>query len=239
MMNRLARFRSPRSGTRRRRVAVACGMVAALSVCGVASAQFGPSIELPPGLPTVMPAPVGGYPPTVATTAAVPYYAPPAWSQTLAPNVRFVILSTFHNDAVLARETGLAWARHSVLRIHSSIDASTLGEFAEGYCRAFSIGSRFGWRLPAVAELQSLIDASQPVTSGPRLPAGHPFLLSPGGLNTQNRYWTGEVYDLFGSFLRRGVTLHNGFIDDFFVGEAVGDALCVRGGSASVPDSEL
>src|SRR5262245_42329601 len=96
--------------------ALVCGVLASLAICADAAAQFGPIIELPE-LPEVMPAPTGGYPPTVAPTAAGTYLAPPAWSQTLAPNVRFVILSNFNKDAVLDRETGLIWSRQSVGRM--------------------------------------------------------------------------------------------------------------------------
>src|SRR5215510_6157009 len=100
------------SGAVRRGVAVACGVLASLFFCGSAAAQFGPSIPLD-NLPTLMPAPPAGYPATVASTAAGPYYVPPVWGQTLAPNVRFVILSNFNGDAVLDRTTGLVWARQN------------------------------------------------------------------------------------------------------------------------------
>src|SRR5262245_10571826 len=154
-----ARFRPPRSGAGRRRAAVAC-VLASLSVCGGAAAQFGPINELPPNLPTVMPAPTEGYPATVAPTAVGTYFTPPAWSPTLAPNVRFVILSNFSSDAVLDRETGLVWTRRSVPTPFTVELRTTI---AEGICRSLTIGNRLGWRLPAVAELQSLVDASLPV----------------------------------------------------------------------------
>src|SRR5215510_13153561 len=40
-----------------------------------------------------------------------PYYATPAWDQTLASSTRFLILIGFSNQAVLDRETGLVWQR--------------------------------------------------------------------------------------------------------------------------------
>jgi len=167
---------------RRHTATAACIALASLSIAGSASAQLPPAVELPPDLPTVMPAmPAGGYPPTVAPTAAAPYFVPPAWSQTLAPNVRFVILSNFNSDAVLDRETGLVWARRFVKQ--------TTGILAVGTCKALTVGARMGWRLPTVAELQSLMDLSLPQQSEPRLPVGHPFLLSA----VSNIYWASET----------------------------------------------
>jgi Protein of unknown function (DUF1566) len=202
------------SGAVRRRVAVACGVLASFFVCGSAAAQFGPIIELPPGLPTLMPA--VPYPPTVAPTAAGIYYAPPAWIQTLAPNVRFVILSNFNRDAVLDRETGLVWLRRNG------------DEFAARFanCGAYPETGQTGWRLPSASELQSLIDASLPISAQPRLPVGHPFLL------TGRFYWASDIktLDPFGSF-RTFVDLTSGFtanssLENSNVTEV---ALCVRG----------
>lgn len=152
---------------------VTCIALASLLMGEGAIAQaFPPAIELPPDLPTVMPAPTGGYPPTVAPTAAGSYLAPSAWSQTLAPNVRFVILSNFSSDAVLDRETGLVWSRRTVNELSAVVGATSA-------CSSLVIGNRMGWRLPTIAELQSLVDPAVPITlSVPRLPAGHPFLLS-------------------------------------------------------------
>ena len=165
---------------------VTCIAVASLSIGADAVAQaFPPIIELPPGLPVVMPAPTGGYPPTVAVTAAAPYFAPPAWSQTLAANVRFVILSNFNSDAVLDRETGLVWTRRTV-------NDSGIGTDAGLRCRRLVVGNRMGWRLPTMAELQSLVDPSLPAAQfTPRLPVGHPFLLFTQ--QPELLYWTTET----------------------------------------------
>jgi hypothetical protein len=161
--------------------------IASLSMGGAALAQaFPPAIDLPESIPTVMPLPTGFYPPTVAPTASAPFLASSAWSQTLAPNVRFVILSNFNHDAVLDRETGLVWARRTVKE-------SEAGFFAGLVCRSLVIGNRMGWRLPTMAELQSLVDPSQPVTqSVPRLPAGHPFVLSTD--EPRLPYWSAETF---------------------------------------------
>jgi hypothetical protein len=221
---------------------VALGVVASLSLCGVAAAQLGPIIDLP-DLPTVMPSPTAGaFPPTVAPTAAGTYSAPPAWSQTLAPNVRFVILSNFNSDAVLDRETGLVWSRRSLGRAFAGFFDRPV-EKIEQLCQILPIGDRFGWRLPAVAELQSLIDTSVPLSSAPSLPVGHPFWLSPGGRNLNNSYWTGEAFfaEVAGEriFVRRAVELTEGRTGAFrtpqtsFVLDA--DMLCVRGDPTPVP----
>lgn len=173
-MNILVSFRSPHSGTARRRAVVACGVLASLLSCRGAAAQFGPSIELPPNLPTVtvMPTLPAGYPPTVAATGVGTYYALPAWTQTFAANARFVVLSNFNNDAVLDRATGLVWTRQSVV-------ANALPADGEQVCGRLVVGSRMGWRLPAISELESLLEFGQVPNQGqPKLPAGHPFLVS-------------------------------------------------------------
>jgi hypothetical protein len=218
----------------RRRAAVVTGVaIASLSTAGNAIAQaFPPIIELPPTLPVVMPAPIGGYPPTVATTAAAPYFSPPAWSQTLAPNVRFVILSNFSSDAVLDRETGLVWTRRTVDESAGSLDAGF-------QCRRLVIGNRMGWRVPTMAELQSLVDPSLPTTqSVPKLPVGHPFLLS-SSVQPLLPYWTAETLFFadgrFDEAFRWVVRLADGstsaeIVDALGIRAAV---LCVRGNDAS------
>lgn len=216
-MSSLDRFRSPRSRAARHRAAVACGALVSLLVCGSAAGQFGPSIEVPPG-PTVMPAvPLGGYPPTVAPTAVGTYYTPPAWNQTLAPNLRFVILSNFNSDAVLDRETGLIWTRRYLGEWPGAIE-----------CGGVAVGGRGGWRLPTVIELQSLIDASLTATGVPRLPVGHPFVFS----NITAYYWSSEYTGPTG---RWAVNLSSGGTTSFALGDFQSPntwqgVLCVRGG---------
>ncbi|HKU15143.1 MAG TPA: DUF1566 domain-containing protein [Steroidobacteraceae bacterium] len=216
----------------RRRVAVGAGvLVAALFAGGNAMAQeFPQAIELPQGLPVLMPAPIGGYPPTVAPTAASPNTAPPAWSQTLAPNLRFVILSNFNHDAVLDRETGLVWARRTVQSI-------SLGYTASHTCRQVVIGNRMGWRLPTIAELQSLIDPSVAVAQfTPRLPPGHPFVLSTA--ESQLPYWSAESYvppDQNANAARRILVelVDGGIAFRPNLTDARAAVLCVRGHDAS------
>lgn len=102
------------------------------------------------------------------TVANGPYYATPSWDQTLAPNVRFIVLANMNQEAVLDRETGLVWERSPNATPELFFDA--LGD-----CWNKTVGGRNGWRLPAVSELMSLVDASIPFP-GPKLTPGHPFL---------------------------------------------------------------
>lgn len=98
------------------------------------------------------------------TTAPGPYYATPSWDQTLPSNTRFIVLSNFNSEAVLDRDTGLVWQRN----ITSSADWGN----AAISCFNKVTGGRFGWRLPSVDELSSLLD---PTHSNPALPSGNPF----------------------------------------------------------------
>ena len=149
-----------------------------------AEAQIRPPIVVQPE--TVRQPPVG-YPPTTAPSATGPYFARPAWDQTLPANSRFVILTNFNSNAVLDRETGLVWARTNL--------PSRIWSLAERSCAALVIGNRSAWRLPSRHELLTLFDAS--VQGDLRLPAGHPFFLSPdleydGGDGFPLLFWTSE-----------------------------------------------
>ena len=80
---------------------------------------------------------------------------------------RFKVLADFGGTAVLDMETKLVWER----------SPSTTGgswSVALGMCINKNVGGRFGWRLPAIPELASLIDPSV-IGAGPTLPPGHPF----------------------------------------------------------------
>lgn len=210
-----------------RRAAVACGALAALAICADAAAQFGPSIELP-DVPTAMPsAPIGGYPRTSSPTAAATYLAPPAWSQTLAVQVRFVILSNLNSDAVLDRETGLVWTRQTVR------DAPDR-ELAATTCSSLVLGNRMGWRLPTASELQSLVDplAGSIPAFGPSLPAGHPFLLPVGGGGVGRPHWAEEI-TLGDNVFQLYVTMAGGLVGYQQRGVSkVAGVMCVRAGPA-------
>ena len=104
-----------------------------------------------------------------------PYYAAPSWDQTMPASTRFLVLSNFNGDAVLDRETGLVWQRTPLLATTSYV-----GAFFN--CGNLRTGGRFGWRLPAIAELTSLFDPN--AMSAPALPTGHPFVgLSTSGID--------------------------------------------------------
>ena len=89
------------------------------------------------------------------------------WDQNLPAAQRFVILAAFNNEAVLDKNTGLVWER-------SPAAAATSWESARS-CINKNVGGQKGWRLPAIAELASLIDPAVP-SPGPTLPPAHPFL---------------------------------------------------------------
>jgi len=116
-------------------------------------------------------------------TAPGPYYATPAWDQTLPSATRFIILSNFNNDAVLDRETGLVWERAP------STNRFSWG-VASGQCMIKRLGNRMGWRLPSIQELGSLIDPSSPGGAEPQLPAGNPFTLAGPNRVLPSAYWS-------------------------------------------------
>ena len=108
------------------------------------------------------------------TVGAGPYYATPSWDQTLPSNTRFIVLSNMNSEAVLDRETGLVWERTPSTSFFN-------WNAALFHCGDSNLGGRTGWRLPARAELLSLVDRSQ---SNPSLPAGHPFTVQ------SSDYWS-------------------------------------------------
>ena len=99
------------------------------------------------------------------------------WDQQLPGPNRFKVLSAFNNAAVFDKETGLVWERTPSSSIF-------LPEDAHFHCNTLLLGNRFGWRLPTVQELASLIDLTQ---TNPTLPLGNPFT----NINfTDDLYWT-------------------------------------------------
>jgi hypothetical protein len=96
------------------------------------------------------------------TTSAGPYYATPSWDQTLPTSTRFIILSNFASAAVLDRETGLVWEKAPSSALRTWAGTSQALDSARAVCIGTIIGGRSGWRLPSVAELQSVKDPSLP-----------------------------------------------------------------------------
>jgi len=83
---------------------------------------------------------------------------PPVWSQKLPASERFVLVRDDYG--VLDKETGLVWS--------SSGGGQSVGVQEQGIDDCY----RWGWRLPTIDELASLVDRSQ---RNPALPSGHPF----------------------------------------------------------------
>lgn len=113
---------------------------------------------------------------TLAATAVAqaaasgPYYATPSWDQQMPAATRFIVLSNWGSAAVLDRETGLVWERTPSAGVFS-FEGIVLA--AHEHCINASTGGRFGWKLPSIQELSTLLDPS--ISSGVRLPVGHPF----------------------------------------------------------------
>jgi hypothetical protein len=127
-----------------------------------------------------------------AATGPGPYYAEPSWDQTLSCDTaancpRFIVLTNFNSEAVLDRNTGLVWQRsplQTLITWHGLIPDTPV---FTPRCLNSTIAGQKSWRLPSVVELLSLLDPS--VTSGPKLPPGHPFL------NVQaDVYWSATTY---------------------------------------------
>jgi hypothetical protein len=129
------------------------------------------------------------------------------------------VLSNLASAAVLDRETGLVWDRFPTVTPYSWADA-------QDHCNNLIVGTRKGWRLPAIQELASLID---PSASGVTVPAGHPFGPGVGG----HLYWSATT---------RASDSGSAWIASFFNGslsnELKGNGLfvwCVRGGQGPDP----
>jgi len=153
--------------------------------------------------------------PAQAASGVGPYYAMPAWDQTIATAVRFIVLTNMNSEAVLDRETGLVWERSP-----STEPFIWLG--MQSFCNNKVVGGRKGWRLPRVQELASLID---PTMTSPALPAGHPFR----NIEPYPYYWSANTYDEFSG--------QSAWVVDFASGQTSTNtkvsfnfAWCVRGG---------
>lgn len=90
------------------------------------------------------------------------------WQQAHPAEKRFVLMPNFNNEAVLDKETSLVWEL-------SPQAANVTWNEARATCPKRLTGGQKGWRLPAPAEMRSLVGPAvdSPV---PHLPPGHPFL---------------------------------------------------------------
>jgi hypothetical protein len=93
---------------------------------------------------------------------------------------RFVVLTAFDDEAVLDKETQLVWQRTP----YSSLSA--VWPAAHHICDRAAIGGRFGWRLPSIHELVSLLESRNGVY---KLQDGHPFLDVSASM-----YWSSTPY---------------------------------------------
>jgi hypothetical protein len=106
---------------------------------------------------------------SLATATAQAQVVPsPPWGEPINTPDRFVVLASYNGDAVYDSETGLVWET-------SPFAEPLTWMAAHFYCNNKDLGNRRAWRLPALQELESLIDPSVPPTDPPPLPAGHPF----------------------------------------------------------------
>ena len=96
---------------------------------------------------------------------------------------RFVVLDSYHGQAVLDTETGLVWEQSPDTR-------TTSWAVAQTRCNQKTVGNRKGWRLPTIQELSSLIHHGTPAF----LPPGKPFSNVHGAGNADSevfaKYWT-------------------------------------------------
>lgn len=120
------------------------------------------------------------------------------------------------DDLVCDKETKLVWTRNANPR---GIDRPWRDAIA--YTRQPNVGNpfgarfggRMGWRLPAIAEIQTLVDPSKcsptgnlPLTDGenPALPSGHPFINvqateDDGSTSITRKYWTATTSEVDGA----------------------------------------
>jgi hypothetical protein len=155
------------------------------------------------------------------TVANGPYYAPPAWDQTLPSSTRFIVLSNFASNAVLDRETGLVWEKAPGTGSVSWLNAQIA-------CNVKTVGNRKGWRLPTLQELASLVDGDPANTSSPRLPLGHPFI------NVQSSFYWSATTLAVNTSSAWFVHFDIGFVG--FVDKGFGSFVwCVRGGQGVDP----
>jgi len=140
------------------------------------------------------------------------------WDQNLPAAQRFVVLAAFNNEAVLDKNTGLVWEK-------SPATTTTIWEHARTTCINKNVGGQKGWRLPAIAELSSLVDPS--VWPAPTIPPGHPFTNV-----TPAAYWSATTSansptNAWGAFFNVGSGPVNDNFSKTFNSSFV---WCVRGG---------
>jgi hypothetical protein len=114
------------------------------------------------------------------------------WGEPNDTSGRFIVLSSYNNQAVFDSETGLVWEQSpsTTPRQWGGPRVLVLNS-AQFHCNNMNVGNRKGWRLPTIQELASLVDPTVP-RPGPTLPAGHPFS------NVQSaEYWSATTAPSF------------------------------------------
>lgn len=92
---------------------------------------------------------------------------------------RFIVLATFHGEAILDHTTQLIWER-------APLPMEVAWTTATNRCALKTVGNHAGWRLPSFIELMTLVEPRrQQASVTPALPTGHPFL----GVKA-TAYWT-------------------------------------------------
>ena len=181
----------------------------------LAGTAFAGSLE-----PTAAPAP------TMKTLDQIP----PTWSQQIAGAARFELV--LNAEGYLDKETGLVWAVVPNNVNRTAMDAKNTCLMTSSPLPS-SLGHRYGWRLPTVTELATLIDKDAGV-SGLALPSGHPFA-NPSDPNCTMKgyciqgapYWTSTDYAL-DSTQAYTVNFDNGMIATLPKNNIAAKTWCVR-----------
>lgn len=105
-----------------------------------------------------------------------------SWDQVIDKSKRFEVLPQFNNEAVLDLETQIVWEQQPVPE--QPFTSTQDWADAVSVCYSKYVGGRYGWRLPTVEELASLLNP-EALYPGPALPSEHPFS------NVQGKfYWS-------------------------------------------------
>jgi hypothetical protein len=163
------------------------------------------------------------------TTANGPYYATPSWDQQLPASTRFVVLSNWVDPsfpsggaAVLDRETGLVWQRTIATFAGSTTDNWSN---TARICSYQTTGGRYGWRLPSIYEIGTLVD--------PATGIGSPFIF-PSAVTVA--LWSSTVSSTTGLGPRAWAFVNvnsNVAFPNADVQTLKHEALCVRGGQGA------
>ncbi|HEV3060525.1 MAG TPA: DUF1566 domain-containing protein [Vicinamibacterales bacterium] len=143
----------------------------------------------------------------------------PPWGEPINTPGRFVVLASYNNAAVYDGETGLVWEQSPSAAIQHWQDAQIA-------CGQKMVGNRFGWRLPTVQELASLVDPTQ--GAYPFLPAGHPFDFS----SFPYSFWAATTWGQNPDYAWIVQLINPGIGPNHKVNDS-NSAWCVRGGSGA------